>query len=89
MSREQPWTLWAACRGHPTHIFYPDPPNDSAAAKAVCETCPVRDLCADHGLHAEAFGVWGGLDEFDRRRMRKQATRAEPAQRTLFEAAGL
>ena len=49
------------------------PPGDakSPEAVAICEECPARDACADHGL-AEKFGVWGGTSERERRRLRRK-----------------
>ncbi len=39
-----------------------------AAAKAVCRSCPVLVQCRHHALTAEEpFGVWGGMDERERR----------------------
>jgi Transcription factor WhiB len=44
------------------------------AAKAVCERCPVRGECLQWALDAGAdadYGIWGGLDEAERRRLRR------------------
>ena len=43
-------------------------------AREVCDTCPVKQECLDYALtHHERFGVWGGLTERERRRMRRVA----------------
>lgn len=43
-----------------------------AAAKALCMTCPVVAACGSHAIAArEPHGVWGGLDERDRERIRR------------------
>ncbi|MER7278367.1 WhiB family transcriptional regulator [Dactylosporangium sp. NPDC000244] len=51
-----------------------DDPDGIAEAQAVCEFCPIRQACADGALaRREAFGVWGGLTEADRRAIYNQA----------------
>ncbi len=69
------WARLAACRDRQDVNFFPDPTRKSARrevanAKAVCAACLVRQACAEAGLH-ERFGVWGGLDEDDRRTLRR------------------
>jgi hypothetical protein len=44
-------------------------------AKAVCETCPVMRECARDFL-GEVEGVWGGLDPYERTRMRHRRNAA-------------
>ncbi len=72
----QSWEARAACRGHdPTLFFGPnrfEPKRErlarEAAAKDVCTSCPVQLPCREHALASgEAFGVWGGLGEAERR----------------------
>lgn len=64
----------AACRHRPDVNFFPEldrkrARREIAMAKAVCAVCPVRNACAKAGLN-EVFGVWGGLDEDERRALR-------------------
>lgn len=43
-------------------------------AKKVCLGCEVRAECLEYALgHDERFGIWGGLSERERRRLKKQA----------------
>jgi WhiB family redox-sensing transcriptional regulator len=66
------WRQQASCRGVDPEIFYPVSEDEEAAAdaKAVCATCPVREPCLEHALTTrEKHGVWGGLDERERRRV--------------------
>ncbi|HAT1355015.1 TPA: WhiB family transcriptional regulator, partial [Corynebacterium striatum] len=36
-------------------------------AKAICNSCPVLELCREHALRsAEPYGVWGGMSESER-----------------------
>ena len=43
-------------------------------AKKVCLTCEVRDECLEYALmNDERFGIWGGLSERERRKLKKRA----------------
>jgi WhiB family redox-sensing transcriptional regulator len=43
-------------------------------AKQVCATCPVRQRCLDHAIATdERYGIWGGLDQDERRLLRRSA----------------
>ena len=47
-----------------------------AVAKRICATCPVIEPCLDHALTTrEAHGVWGGLNETERRAVLKRRQR--------------
>lgn len=70
------WEQRAACRGHDPSLFFGpnrfEPKRErlarEAAAKDVCRRCPVQVPCREHALATgEAFGVWGGLGESERR----------------------
>jgi WhiB family redox-sensing transcriptional regulator len=41
------------------------------AAKAVCGTCRARAACLAWAMSTEEAGVWGGLDQLERRRLRR------------------
>jgi WhiB family redox-sensing transcriptional regulator len=68
---------------------------DTVAAKAYCARCAVQERCLTDSLaRAEPFGVWGGLDEKERRlllRRRRERERAarRRAERKREEAAGV
>lgn len=67
------WRLEAACRDLDTAIFFPDTDDGIARAKAVCASCPVREACREFALVTrQDDGVWGGLDENERRRVRRR-----------------
>ena len=70
------WQHRAACRGEVASLFFPDALEETrddrldreARAKAICATCPVRAECLEYALRAhENHGVWGGLNEYERR----------------------
>ena len=70
------WQERARCRGEDAVLFFG--PNAYEAkheraererlAKAICAECEVVFACRSWAIeHGEAFGVWGGLGETDRR----------------------
>jgi len=74
------WRDSAACRGLDVDIFFPASDDDAGPAKAVCATCPVREQCLEWALASrQEDGIWGGLTDTERRRLRRRrraATRA-------------
>jgi WhiB family transcriptional regulator, redox-sensing transcriptional regulator len=75
------WQLLAACRGEDSTYFFA--PNyfekraqkdaREAVAKAICLRCRVRDECLENALRVrEAHGIWGGLNEMERRSLLRQ-----------------
>jgi WhiB family transcriptional regulator, redox-sensing transcriptional regulator len=71
------WHMEAACRRVDTTLFYspegergPRKERREAAAKQVCGSCRVRELCAAYAIATrEPYGTWGGLSEHDRREL--------------------
>lgn len=67
------WSNRAACLSAEPELFFPVSATGAsltevAAAKAVCATCAVIDECRDYALTSrQPHGVWGGLDEEERR----------------------
>jgi WhiB family redox-sensing transcriptional regulator len=70
------WRIRAACRGPETALFFPPATSErredrearERRAKSICRECPVRTECLDHALRVgEMHGIWGGLNEFERR----------------------
>jgi WhiB family transcriptional regulator, redox-sensing transcriptional regulator len=70
---DQPWREHAACAGKDPDMFFPGRGEATAPAKKVCNSCPVKADCLDHALtHREAFGIWAGTSERERRVLRRQ-----------------
>lgn len=75
------WREQAACRGVDLSVFFPEGMRNTtapaiAAAKQICERCPVRAVClADH-LN-ETHGVWGGTSAREREALRRKQRWAE------------
>ncbi len=70
---ERRWQEEANCLGVDPDLFFPERGASTREAKAVCRSCEVRVDCLEYTLaHGEKFGIWGGLSERERRRVRRQ-----------------
>lgn len=68
------WKDRAACRDRNVELFFT--PGREAEARSVCARCPVREECLDWALEMNVeYGVWGGLDERQRRTERRRRRR--------------
>lgn len=69
------WMADAVCATTDPEAFFPEKGGSTREAKAVCRSCIVQAECLDWALdNDERFGIWGGLSERERRRI-KPATR--------------
>ena len=67
-----------ACTEHdPDLWFAAADSHDAAIATAICrDECQVRETCLAHALERpERYGIWGGLVEAERERLRRQGGR--------------
>jgi WhiB family redox-sensing transcriptional regulator len=67
------WRLDALCAETDPEAFFPEKGGSTREAKRVCTGCHVRAQCLEFALaNDERFGIWGGLSERERRRLRLQ-----------------
>lgn len=75
---ETTWRSLAECRGDNAHFFFPPnhferkPEKDmrEEAARSLCRRCRVQADCLSFALETEEHhGIWGGLNELERRRV--------------------
>jgi WhiB family redox-sensing transcriptional regulator len=70
-----PWADQARCLQAEPDTFFPEKGGSTREAKRICASCDVRDLCLDYALaNDERFGIWGGLSERERRRLKRLAS---------------
>jgi len=68
-----PWQRNANCMGVDPDLFFPERGASTREAKEVCRGCVVREDCLEYALaNGEKFGIWGGLSERERRRIRRR-----------------
>ena len=71
------WQESALCAQTDPEAFFPEKGGSTREAKKVCQTCDVKQVCLEYALaHDERFGIWGGLSERERRRLRRQRAQA-------------
>ncbi|AZK97517.1 MULTISPECIES: WhiB family transcriptional regulator [Streptomyces] len=65
------WQETALCAQTGPEFFFPAPGSSTREAKQLCRACPGRVACLEYALeHDEKFGVWGGLSEQERHRLK-------------------
>ena len=71
---ELSWQENALCAQTDPEAFFPEKGGSTREAKRICVRCEVRAECLDYALaHDERFGIWGGLSERERRRLKRRA----------------
>lgn len=68
-----PWTQEALCAQADPDVFFPDRGQSPIQAKLICRSCPVQVECADYAINSPTplHGVWGGMGEHERRKIRR------------------
>lgn len=75
------WQSRAACRGPESRLFFPpthverrdEREERELRAKAICKSCAVLRDCLDYAMTIrEPHGIWGGLNESERRQLNAQ-----------------
>jgi WhiB family transcriptional regulator, redox-sensing transcriptional regulator len=68
------WQTDALCAQTDPEAFFPEKGGSTRDAKKICSSCEVRSACLEYALqNDERFGIWGGLSERERRKLRKRA----------------
>lgn len=67
------WQDAANCKGANADLFFPERGASTRTAKAICRECEVRADCLEFAIvTGEKFGIWGGMSERERRRVRRE-----------------
>lgn len=73
---DEMWQLRAACKGPQSTMFFPpshferkeERERRESNAKSICSGCGVKQSCLEFALDIrEPHGIWGGLNEHERR----------------------
>ena len=68
------WQADALCSQTDPEAFFPEKGGSTRDAKKICSQCEVKAECLEYALsNDERFGIWGGLSERERRRLRRPA----------------
>lgn len=69
---EEQWQDRALCAQTDPEAFFPEKGGSTREAKRICSGCEVKAECLEYALHNdERFGIWGGLSERERRRLKR------------------
>ena len=68
------WQERALCSQTDPEAFFPEKGGSTREAKRICSRCEVKGECLEFALgHDERFGIWGGLSERERRKLKRRA----------------
>ena len=68
------WQEQALCAQTDPEAFFPEKGGSTREAKRICVGCDVKGECLEYALgQYERFGIWGGLSERERRRLKRAA----------------
>ncbi len=71
-TEDDDWQENALCAQTDPEAFFPEKGGSTREAKRICLGCEVRDKCLEYALaNDERFGIWGGLSERERRRLKR------------------
>jgi WhiB family transcriptional regulator, redox-sensing transcriptional regulator len=83
------WMDSALCAQTDPEAFFPEKGGSTREAKRTCRACEVRAECLEYALeHDEHYGVWGGLSEAERKRLRSRQRVSSPRRRSETCGAG-
>jgi WhiB family redox-sensing transcriptional regulator len=67
------WQERALCSQTDPEAFFPEKGGSTREAKRICSRCEVKTECLEYALgHDERFGIWGGLSERERRKLKRR-----------------
>jgi WhiB family redox-sensing transcriptional regulator len=75
LPEELSWQERALCAQTDPEAFFPEKGGSTREAKRICVGCDVRAECLEYALaNDERFGIWGGLSERERRRLKRRVS---------------
>ena len=74
VDEDRGWQSRARCAQTDPESFFPEKGGSTREAKKICLNCEVKAECLSYALaNDERFGIWGGLSERERRRLKRAA----------------
>jgi WhiB family redox-sensing transcriptional regulator len=73
------WRGRGLCVGEDPDVFFPSHGDPGTKAREICTACAVRGQCLDYAVNADEFGIWGGLDQQERRNLKRSRLRRRQA----------
>jgi WhiB family redox-sensing transcriptional regulator len=73
LPEEASWQERSLCAQTDPEAFFPEKGGSTREAKRICTGCEVKSECLEYALaNDERFGIWGGLSERERRRLKRR-----------------
>ena len=70
------WKDRGACTDHDPELWFSYDKGEQDEAERICMSCPVQRECrAESFVLGHDYGIWGGIEEKLRRRLRKELKR--------------
>jgi len=71
------WRARGLCVSEDPDTFFPSRGDPGTRARQICARCAVRPDCLRYATDADEHGIWGGLDQDERRKMKRRQRRKE------------
>jgi Transcription factor WhiB len=75
------WHGRGLCIGEDPAVFFPSNGALGSEARDICASCAVRQQCLSYATAADESGIWGGLDQDERRNLKRRQRRQASAGR--------
>ena len=75
------WHGRGLCVGEDPDVFFPSNGALGSEARDICASCAVRQHCLSYATAADESGIWGGLDQDERRNLKRRQRRQASAGR--------
>ena len=82
------WHSRGLCVGADPEVFFPSHGDPGTGARRVCAACRVRNECLSYATAADEFGIWGALDQQERRNLKRRLQRRNAAGRPRGSSTG-
>jgi len=69
------WRARGLCVGENPDAFFPSRGDPGIKARRICARCVVQPDCLGYATGADEHGIWGGLDQDERRRLKRRQRR--------------
>ena len=69
------WHSRGLCAGGDPDVFFPSHGDPGTRARQTRAACTVRHDCLRYAIDADEFGIWGGLDQDERRNLKRRQRR--------------
>jgi WhiB family redox-sensing transcriptional regulator len=70
------WQDDGLCAQTDPELFFPEKGGSTKGAKKICAQCEVKNICLQYAVETGQSGIWGGMSDQERRKLKKSRTNA-------------